>query len=73
MARGEHAIKAIKIYRLLEERNHVGITVDEIASLFQLSRRSTYRYLEFIELAGIDLKKRKIDGKVFFRVEKPSA
>lgn len=70
MARGEHAIKAIKILRCLEDRNHLGVTVEELCTLFELSRRSVYRYLEFIELAEVGLKKHKVDGKVFFKIEK---
>jgi predicted DNA-binding transcriptional regulator YafY len=69
MARGEHAIKAIRILKYLEERNHLGSTVDEISERFKISRRSAYRYLEFIELAGLHLAKKRIDGRVYFRIK----
>ena len=70
MARGEHAIKTIKIFRCLMERNHLGISVEELMELFKVSRRSAYRYLEFIELSGVELKKHKQNGKVYWRMPK---
>jgi|GEM_PF-4007902 len=52
------------------ERNHLGISVEELMELFKVSRRSAYRYLEFIELSGVELKKHKQNGKVYWRMPK---